>query len=549
MHEWLHRMDAHFPVRYAAWLASAVGTLLFTFTFVAFDVGGVAALVCLFLVGLGWRDTRQRRHSVLRNYPVIGHFRFLLEFIRPEIRQYFLESDHEAAPFSRQQRSLVYQRAKGEADKRPFGTQLDVHATGYEWINHSMAPRHITSHDFRITVGDGGSSCTQPYSASVFNISAMSFGALSANAVLALNGGAKRGNFAHDTGEGSISQHHRVHGGDLIWEIGSGYFGCRNDDGSFSEERFTANAQDPQVKMIELKLSQGAKPGHGGVLPGPKVTPEIAAARGVPEGVDCISPASHGAFSTPGEMMHFIERLRQLSGGKPTGFKLCIGHPWEWFAICKAMQQTGIVPDFIVIDGAEGGTGAAPLEFTDHVGAPLQEGLLLVHNTLTGLNLRSRIRLGCAGKVVSAFDIARNMALGADWCNSARGFMFALGCIQAQACHTGSCPTGVTTQDPKRQQALVVPTKMERVWRFHQNTLEALKELVQAAGLDHPNQITAAHIVRRMADHDVKLLANQLAFVKAGSLLAAIEGRGEWPHNVFRLYWPLAQADSFSAAA
>ncbi|MDP3225881.1 MAG: FMN-binding glutamate synthase family protein, partial [Rubrivivax sp.] len=408
-------------------------------------------------------------------------------------------------------------------------------------------PSLIASHDFRLTIGGPG--CTQPYEASVFNISAMSFGALSANAVLALNGGAKRGNFAHDTGEGSISQHHRVHGGDLIWEIGSGYFGCRNDDGSFSEERFTANAQDPQVKMIELKLSQGAKPGHGGVLPGPKVTPEIAAARGVPEGVDCISPASHGAFSTPGEMMHFIERLRQLSGGKPTGFKLCIGHPWEWFAICKAMQQTGIVPDFIVIDGAEGGTGAAPLEFTDHVGAPLQEGLLLVHNTLTGLNLRSRIRLGCAGKVVSAFDIARNMALGADWCNSARGFMFALGCIQAQACHTGSCPTGVTTQDPKRQQALVVPTKMERVWRFHQNTLEALKELVQAAGLDHPNQITAAHIVRRMADHDVKLLANQLAFVKAGSLLAAIEGRGEWPHNVFRLYWPLAQADSFSAAA
>jgi len=549
MHEWLHRMDAHFPVRYAAWLASAVGTLLFAFTFVAFDVGGVAALVCLFLMGLGWRDTRQRRHSVLRNYPVIGHFRFLLEFIRPEIRQYFIESDHEAAPFSRQQRSLVYQRAKGEADKRPFGTQLDVHAIGYEWINHSMAPRHIASHDFRITIGDGGSSCTQPYSASVFNISAMSFGALSANAVLALNGGARRGNFAHDTGEGSISQHHRVHGGDLIWEIGSGYFGCRNDDGSFSEARFTANALDPQVKMIELKLSQGAKPGHGGVLPGPKVTTEIAAARGVPEGVDCISPASHGAFSTPVEMMHFIERLRQLSGGKPTGFKLCIGHPWEWFAICKAMLQTGILPDFIVIDGAEGGTGAAPLEFTDHVGAPLQEGLLLVHNTLTGLNLRSRIRLGCAGKVVSAFDIARNMALGADWCNSARGFMFALGCIQAQACHTGSCPTGVTTQDPKRQQALVVPTKMERVWRFHQNTLGALKELVQAAGLDHPNQITAAHIVRRMSDNEVKLLANQLAFVKPGSLLPAMEGRGDWPHNVFRLYWPLAQSDSFSPAA
>ncbi len=548
MHPWLHKIDQFFPVRYTAWVASAVGALLFAFTFVAFGIGGGAALVCLFLVGLGWRDTRQQRHSVLRNYPIMGHLRFLLEFIRPEIRQYFIESDHEAAPFSRQQRSLVYQRAKGDADKRPFGTQLDVHAVGYEWINHSIAPTRIASHDFRISVGNGGTSCTQPYSASVFNISAMSFGALSANAILALNGGARRGNFAHDTGEGSISQHHRVHGGDLIWEIGSGYFGCRNDDGSFSEQRFSANALDPQVKMIELKLSQGAKPGHGGMLPGPKVTIEIAAARGVPAGQDCISPASHSAFATPTEMMHFIDRLRQLSGGKPTGFKLCIGHPWEWFAICKAMLETGILPDFIVVDGAEGGTGAAPLEFTDHVGAPLQEGLLLVHNTLMGLNLRSRIRIGCAGKVVSAFDIARAMALGADWCNAARGFMFALGCIQAQACHTGSCPTGVTTQDPKRQLALVVPTKTDRVWRFHQNTLEALKELVQAAGLDHPNQITASHIVRRMADSEVRLLANQLSFVKAGSLLTAIEGRGDWPHNVFRLYWPLAQSSSFQAA-
>ena len=548
MHEWLHRLDAQFPVRYTAWLLSALGAMLCAFTFIAFGIGGGALLLCLFLVGLGWRDTRQRRHSVLRNYPVIGHLRFLLEFIRPEIRQYFFEGDSEAHPFSRQQRSLVYQRAKGDADKRPFGTQMDTHAIGYEWINHSIAPTHLVSADFRITIGDSGTSCTQPYSASVFNISAMSFGALSANAILALNGGAKRGNFAHDTGEGSISQHHRVHGGDLIWEIGSGYFGCRNDDGSFSEERFTTNALDPQVKMIEIKLSQGAKPGHGGVLPGPKVTPEIASARGVAVGVDCVSPASHGAFRTPVEMMQFIDRLRHLSGGKPTGFKLCVGHPWEWFAICKAMLETGILPDFIVVDGGEGGTGAAPLEFTDHVGAPLQEGLLLVHNTLTGLGLRSRIRIGCAGKVVSAFDIARAMALGADWCNAARGFMFALGCIQAQACHTGNCPTGVTTQDPKRQQALVVPTKMERVWRFHQNTLQALKELVQAAGLDHPRQITAAHIVRRMADNDVRLLANQLSFAKPGSLMAAIEGRGEWPHNVFKLYWPLAQSGSFQAA-
>lgn len=551
MHAWLHRLDQHFPVRYTAWLLSAVLALLGALAWVLGGGGGIglAALAGLFLTALGWRDTRQTRHSVLRNYPVIGHLRFLLEFIRPEMRQYFIESDNEAAPFSRQQRSLVYQRAKGDADKRPFGTQLDVHAEGYEWINHSVAPSTITSHDFRITVGEGGTGCTQPYSASVFNISAMSFGALSANAILALNGGARRGGFAHDTGEGSISQHHRVHGGDLIWEIGSGYFGCRDEAGRFSEARFAENALDPQVKMIELKLSQGAKPGHGGVLPGPKVTPEIAAARGVPVGVDCVSPASHSAFATPVEMLRFIERLRRLSGGKPVGFKFCIGHPWEWFALCKAMLETGLLPDFIVVDGAEGGTGAAPLEFTDHVGAPLQEGLLLVHNTLVGLNLRPRIRIGAAGKVVSAFDIARCMALGADWCNSARGFMFALGCIQAQACHTGACPTGVTTQDARRQQALVVPTKMERVWRFHENTLKALKELVQAAGLQHPGEITASHIVRRVAQGDVRLLANQMPFVKPGALLAAHEGRGEWPHNVYRQYWPLAQSGSFQPLA
>lgn len=545
MHAWLARLDSHFPVRYTAWLLSAVGALLAGFTWVAFGVGGGIALACLFLVGLGWRDTRQTRHSVLRNYPVIGHLRFLLEFIRPEIRQYFIESDNEAHPFSRQQRSLVYQRAKGDPDKRPFGTQLDVKLAGYEWINHSMAPTSIASHDFRVTVGEGRA---QPYSASVFNISAMSFGALSANAILALNAGARKGGFAHDTGEGSISAHHRVHGGDLIWEIGSGYFGCRGDDGSFDPERFAAAARDPQVKMIELKLSQGAKPGHGGVLPGAKVTPEIAAARGVTEGVDCVSPARHSAFSTPLEMLQFIDRLRELSGGKPVGFKFCVGHPWEWFGIAKAMRDSGLLPDFIVVDGAEGGTGAAPLEFTDHVGAPLQEGLLLVHNTLVGLNLRPHIRVGCAGKVVSAFDIARLMALGADWCNAARGFMFALGCLQAQTCHSGHCPTGVTTQDPVRQRALVVPDKAERVYRFHRHTLEALKELVQAAGLEHPRQITAAHIVRRVNDHDVKLLANLLPFLQPGELLAAERGECEWPHNVYRLYWPLASAHSFSAA-
>lgn len=533
------RFNAVYPVRYTALVLCAAGFLLGVY--LLFDAGRGLPLLLLFgvLCGVGIHDVLQTKSSILRNYPVMGHLRFLLEFIRPEMRQYFIESDSEAAPFSRAQRSLVYQRAKGEMDNRPFGTQLDVSQHGYEWINHSVQPTHISSHDFRITIGPA---TAQPYSASIFNISAMSFGALSAPAILALNSGAQRGGFAHDTGEGSISQHHRVHGGDLIWEIGSGYFGCRNEDGSFSAEKFAASATDPQVKLIELKLSQGAKPGHGGILPGPKVTAEIAAARGVPIGVDCVSPSSHSAFSTPVEMMLFIARLRELSGGKPTGFKFCLGHPWEWFAMVKAMLETGITPDFIVVDGAEGGTGAAPLEFTDHVGAPVQEGLLLVHNTLLGAGLRKKISVGCAGKVISAFDITRMMALGADWCNSGRAFMFALGCIQAQTCHTGNCPTGVTTQDPLRQKALIVPDKAERVWRFHQSTLKALKEMLEAAGLHHTRDLTAHHIVRRINDTEVRLLSNLVLHVKEGSLLTDLDSQ----HQVFKLYWPLASAHSFA---
>ena len=538
----LDRLNALYPVRYTVFGLCVVLALLSLFTLIAVGSGGFWFLVFAGLSVLGVFDLRQTKSSVLRNYPVIGHLRFMLETIRPEIRQYFLESDVEATPFSRSQRSLAYSRAKGETDKRPFGTQVDQNATGHEWLNHSMAPSLIASHDFRLTIGGPG--CTQPYEASVFNISAMSFGALSANAIQALNAGAKRGGFAHDTGEGSISAYHRLHGGDLIWEIGSGYFGCRDENGHFNPERFQANATDPQVKMVEIKLSQGAKPGHGGVLPGPKVTPEIAAARGVIVGQDCVSPAAHSAFSTPIELMHFIVQLRELSGGKPVGFKLCIGHPWEWFAMVKAMLETGITPDFIVVDGAEGGTGAAPLEFTDHVGAPLQEGLRLVHNTLVGVNLRDRIKIGCAGKVISAFDIVRAMAIGADWCNSARGFMFALGCIQAQTCHTGQCPTGVTTQDPVRQQALVVPDKAERVFQFHQRTLMALQELIQAAGLQHPAEITAHHLVRRVNQNEVRLLANLLPETLPGALLHDLTGQ----HAVFTTYWPQAHADRFGLA-
>ncbi len=537
----MDRLNALYPVRLTALGLCMFFALLGVFCMAAFGVGLLWTLLFIGLSGLGIYDLKQTKKAVLRNYPVIGHFRYLLEFIRPEIRQYFLESDSDAAPFSRAQRSLVYQRAKGDSDKRPFGTQLDVSREGYEWINHSMMPSTLASHDFRVTIGAGRS---QPYSASLFNISAMSFGALSANAILALNSGAKRGGFAHDTGEGSISTYHRQFGGDLIWEIGSGYFGCRNDDGSFNETKFAENAAMQQVKMIELKLSQGAKPGHGGVLPGPKVTIEIAKARGVAVGVDCVSPAAHSAFSTPIEMLQFIDKLRTLSGGKPTGFKFCIGHPWEWFAIVKAMLATGICPDFIVVDGAEGGTGAAPLEFTDHVGAPLQEGLLLVHNTLLGVGLRDKVKIGCAGKVVSAFDIARMIALGADWCNSARGFMFALGCIQAQSCHTGHCPTGVTTQDAQRQQALVVPDKSDRVFHFHQNTLKALQEIVQAAGLKHPSDINDSHILRRADDGQVRLLRNLLPHVVPGSLLDA--DKLVQQHNVYKYYWPTARAESFA---
>jgi len=541
----LDRLNHVYPVRYTVLLLCGLGLLAFALAALLLQMRWLwlGALPFALLFALGLRDLLQKRHAILRNYPVIGHMRFFLEYIRPEMRQYFIESDTEAVPFSRVQRSVVYQRAKRDPDKRAFGTHKDVKGDGYEWINHSVVPGHAPSHDFRVRVG--GPACSQPYDASLFNISAMSFGALSANAILALNAGARRGGFAHDTGEGSISRYHRVHGGDLIWEIGSGYFGCRDAQGRFDPARFAEQARDPQVKMIEIKLSQGAKPGHGGVLPGAKVTPEIAAARGVPVGVDCVSPPSHSAFGNPVELMQFIQRLRELSGGKPTGFKLCIGHPWEWFAMVKAMQSTGIAPDFIVVDGAEGGTGAAPAEFIDHVGAPLQEGLLLVHNTLVGTGLREQIRIGCAGKVITAFDIARLMALGADWCNAARGFMFAIGCIQAQDCHTGMCPTGVTTQDRLRQRALVPEDKATRVFNYHQQTLHALRELVQAAGLSHPSQITMHHIVRRVDRNEVKLLANLLPQLRPGALLQPdLSGL----HNVFRLYWPRARADSFAPA-
>jgi glutamate synthase domain-containing protein 2 len=504
----------------------------------AIPVFGISAV----LSAMGLYDLAQPLHSVRRNYPIIGRLRWFFEEIRPEIRQYLIEGENDKAPFSRAQRSLVYARAKNESSDRAFGTLVDVYQNGYEFIAHSTLPVPVANPDsFRVPIGgkDGGT----PYMASIFNVSAMSFGSLSANAIRALNKGARLGGFAHDTGEGAISPHHREHGGDLIWEIGSGYFGCRKADGRFDPARFAEQAADPQVKMIELKLSQGAKPGHGGILPGEKVTPEIAATRGVPVGVDCISPARHSAFSTPLEMMHFIGDLRRLAKGKPVGMKLCVGQPWEFMAMVKAMRETGILPDFIVVDGSEGGTGASPVEFADNLGMPMRESLLFVHNTLVGAGLRDHIKVGAAGKIVSAFDIAAVMALGADWTNAGRGFMFALGCIQSLTCHTNRCPVGVATQDPMRQRALVVPDKAERVHNFHRNTLAALAEMIAAAGLEHPSQLGPHHLVRRVSLTEIRLFSQLHMFLEDGELLRDAHNR-----DFYSAAWSLARADSFELA-
>jgi len=500
----------------------------------------IPLVLCGLLTTIGFGDLIQKPHAVLRNYPILAHLRFLIEEIRPEIRQYLFESETDGAPFSRDRRALVYQRAKMQLDKRPFGTQLATYADGYEWLLHSFAPRPPADPDFRVTVGGPG--CAQPYSASVFNISAMSFGALSANAIRALNGGAKRGGFAHDTGEGSLSPHHEEQGGDVIWEIGSGYFGCRTLDGKFSPEKFAEIARKAQIKMIEIKLSQGAKPGHGGVLPAAKVTPEIAAIRGVQLGEDCVSPAAHSAFSTPLELLAFAKNLRDLSGGKPVGVKFCLGRPGEFLALVKAMAQTGVTLDFIVVDGKEGGTGAAPGEFMDHLGTPMREGLNFVHNALVGAGLRGKIRLGCSGKITTAFDIARAMALGADWCNAARGFMFSVGCIQSLACHTDACPTGVATQDPWRGRALVVTDKIMRVANYHRATLHCLAELVAASGLDHPGEFSLDQFRRRVSETNVASFADLYPALEPGELL-----RGARDPNL-RLLWERADPQSFAAS-
>ena len=499
---------------------------------------GLIAAIPFAIVGT-W-DVVQSHHSILRNFPILGHLRFFFESIRPEMMQYFVETDTDGRPFSRVVRTVVYERAKNVEGVKPFGTELDVYDTEYQFISHSIAPKPEAEDDFRLTIGND--QCSKPYSASVLNISAMSFGALSPNALEAMNKGAKLGNFFHDTGEGGCSPYHRKHGGDLVWEIGSGYFGCRTNEGNFNPDMFKDTAVIDQIKMVEIKVSQGAKAGHGGVLPGAKVDAEIAAVRNVPQGKDCISPAYHTAFTTPIGLLEFTAQLRELSGGKPAGFKMCIGRPHEFIAICKAMIETEIYPDFIVIDGAEGGTGAGPEEFLDHMGVPLTEGLLFAHNALVGAGVRDHLRLGVSAKIATAFDIASRMAMGADWCNAARAFMFAVGCIQAESCHTNTCPVGVATQNKRLYRGLDIPDKAERVYQYHKNTIAALAQVVAAAGLEHPDELGPEHVSRRVAPTDVRAYSKIYDYLEPGALL---EGRCD---DRWKEWWKCSQASTFELA-
>ena len=495
-------------------------------------------LMALFgpLIIWGCYDMLQTKRAIVRNFPILGRGRYLMEWLRPKIYQYFVESDLNGAPINRSFRSIVYQRAKSELDTNPFGTQLDVYGEGYEWMNHSIGALnpHEMDHDPRVQVA--GAKCKHPYSASIFNVSAMSFGSLSNAAVEALNGGAKIGNFAHNTGEGGISPYHLNPGGDLIYQVGTGYFGCRSKDGRFDAKQFKEKAALPSVKMIELKLSQGAKPGHGGILPAKKNTPEIAKIRGIEPYTDVNSPPFHKAFDTPFGLLGLIKQMQDLSGGKPVGFKLCIGNKSEFLAICKAMLISGNKPDFIAIDGGEGGTGAAPLEFSDSVGMPYKEGLAFAYDALVGFDLKKDIKLFAAGKIVTGFHIFKAIALGADVCYSARAMMLALGCIQALECNKNTCPTGVATQDPELVAGLKVSDKKLRVANYHKETVESFVELMAAAGIHNPSQIRRSHIYKRTNTKDIRSFAEIFPYIPKGSLLSM-----ETCPEHFKFY--LAQAD------
>lgn len=495
------------------------------------------------LFAMGLADILQTRQAIRRNFPIIGNLRYFFEFIRPELQQYFVESNQSGRPIPRELRSVVYQRAKGQTETLPFGTQLDVHAEHYEWINHSIVPRAHQDEPMRVVVG--GKHCKQPYSASLMNISAMSYGALSTAAVSALNLGAQKGQFYHNTGEGGISPYHLL-GGDLVWQIGTGYFGCRNPDGSFSESAFRERAMLPNVKMIEIKLSQGAKPGKGGLLPAEKVSEEVSQIRLVPQGKDVVSPAGHSTFSTPAELLQFVARLRELSGGKPVGFKLCVGSKREFVGICKAMLEMNVAPDFITVDGGEGGTGAAPLEFSNHVGTPLQDGLAFVVDTLRGFALKKDIRVIASGKVLTSFNIVTRLALGADMVNCARGMMLSLGCIQALKCNTNECPTGVATSDPHLAKGLVVPHKSERVYRFHRETVRHYVELLSAMGYQNSSELKRSDVHRRVTDGQVRTYEELHPTMPEGFLLHRDNWKklsAEWQRALYE-----AQTQTFAPA-
>lgn len=496
-----------------------------------------AAVSALGLGALAAWDVTQKKHSILRNYPVAGHARYLLESIRPEIQQYFIERNWDGRPYNRNTRAIIYERAKGKHSESAFGTERDVNRTGYEALMHSTVP--ITSSPTPPRIRVGGAECTQPYDISLLNVSAMSFGSLSDNAVRSLNKGAALGGFAQDTGEGSITPYHQEFGGDLIWEIGTGYFGCRTPEGEFAPDVFAQKAQDPQVKMVSLKLSQGAKPGLGGVLPGPKVTEEISEIRGIPVGKTCVSPPNHSVFSTPIELLQFIEQMRKLSGGKPAGFKLCVGSRTEFLGICKAMVETGITPDFIIVDGSEGGTGAAPLEFENHVGLPLTQGLMIVHNALMGAGLRDRIKIGAAGKIAAGSDIVKRLIQGADFTMAARAMMMAVGCIQAQVCHTGKCPVGVATQDPRRARAIDVPDKSTRVKNYHDGTVTEAVRLMASMGVAHPDELEPTMLRRNVSESESWSYARLYDWLKPGELLSGAPD--DWAAD-----WETAQVDSFA---
>ncbi len=484
-------------MRLAYYLISVLGSLT-VFTIYQFWPPVIYVLFILVpYILIGLHDVLSVRHTLLRNYPVVGHLRYMLEFIRPEIQQYFVESDRDGTPFSREMRSLIYQKSKGVRETIAFGTKNDITSVGYQFSYHSLAPRHVDQDKARIIIG--GAACKKPYESSRLNISGMSFGALSPNAIRALNKGAAIGHFAHNTGEGGISHYHLEGGGDIIWQIGTGYFGCRNKDGSFNADSFKKAATKDIVKMIEIKLSQGAKPAHGGILPAVKVTEEIAKIRMLEMGSDAVSPPTHPEFSTPIGLLEFVARLRELSGGKPVGFKLCLGHRTEFMSICKAMIKTGIKPDFITVDGAEGGTGAAPVTFTNRLGTPINEAIAFVNNCLIGSNLRDDIKLVASGKIATGYDMVTKIALGADTCNAARAMMFALGCVQSLHCNTDECPTGVATQQKQRWSSLNVRDKSLRVANFHKRTVHSFLELVGALGKDDPDELDHSHI-RRYAD-------------------------------------------------